>query len=223
MSSTSSYPPSRGLLKGLSIGTAALLATALSGCGTTGTAESQTQTQNAQVQTEEKPNIMMVLLDDLGYSDLGAFGGEVETPNLDSLTQDSAQFTDFHATPLCAPTRASLLTGQDRHQVGLGSMEGLLPPGVPETTPGYKGSLEGDYTGIAEVLGKEGYDTYQVGKWHLGEDEGQTPRDLGFDQNFTLYDAGASYYSDGHRLFDREEGEPVDTVIHERDGETLDS
>src|SRR5699024_7814044 len=93
----------------------------------------------------------------------------------------------------------------------------------PETTPGYKGSLEGDYTGIAEVLGKEGYDTYQVGKWHLGEDEGQTPRDLGFDQNFTLYDAGASYYSDGHRLFDREEGEPVDTVIHERDGETLDS
>lgn len=76
--------------------------------------------------------------------------------------------------------------------------------------------------GIAETLGESGYDTYQVGKWHLGAKEGQTPQDLGFDRNFTLYDAGASYFSDGHRLFDRPVI-PFDTVIHERNGEKLDS
>lgn len=164
----------------------------------------------------------MILLDDLGYTDLGAYGGEVETPHMDALADDSTQFTDFYATPLCAPTRAALMTGQDPHRVGLGSMEGLTPPGVSESTPGYRGSLEGEYTGIAEVLRDSGYDTYQVGKWHLGDDEGQTPQDLGFDQNFTLYDAGASYFSDGHRLFNRSD-DPVDTVIYERDGETLSS
>src|SRR5699024_10165960 len=196
MTSSWKNTPSRKVLTGLSLGATAVLAAALAGCGSTTVSQTQESIPAAQAQNQEQPNIMMVLLDDLGYSDLGVYGGEAETPHLDALAQESAQFSNFYATPLCAPTRASLLTGQDRHRVGLGSMEGLTPPGVPETTPGYKGSLEGDYTGIAEVLGKEGYDTYQVGKWHLGEDEGQTPRDLGFDQNFTLYDAGASYYSD---------------------------
>ncbi|UVE93799.1 sulfatase-like hydrolase/transferase [Dietzia sp. B32] len=165
---------------------------------------------------------MMVLLDDLGYSDLGVYGGEVSTPNIDGLARDGVQLTNFHTAPLCAPTRAALMTGQDPHRVGLGSMEGVGPPGVPLTTPGYKGSLEGEFTGIAEVLGQEGYETLQVGKWHLGSGEGQTPQDLGFDQNFTLYDAGASYYPDGHRLFDRRV-EPVDTAIYERNGEVVDA
>lgn len=209
----------RRALAGLSLGTAAMLAVTLTGCGSAPTAESQANAQGAQVQ--EQPNIMMILLDDLGYSDLGSYGGEAETPYIDGLVQESAQFTDFHVSPLCAPTRAALLTGQDPHRVGLGSMEGQSAPGVPLTTPGYKGSLEGEYTGIAEVLGDVGYDTYQVGKWHLGEEEGQTPADLGFDQNFTLYDAGASYFADGHRLFNRDV-EPINTVIYEENGEKLD-
>lgn len=207
-------------LAGLSLGVSALLASSLVSCAAP--AESGNQEASPAAEAQEQPNIMMVLLDDLGYSDLGPYGGEVDTPHLDALTQESAQFTDFHTSPLCAPTRAELMTGQDRHKVGLGSMEGMTPPGVPETTPGYKGSLEGDFTGIAEVLGESGYGTYQVGKWHLGGDEGQTPQDLGFDQNFTMYDAGASYFADGHRLFDRPV-EPFDTVIHERNGEELDS
>jgi arylsulfatase len=119
-------------------------------------------------------------------------------------------------------TGAALMTGQDPHQVGLGSMETLTPPGVPQTTPGYKGSLEGEFTGIAELLDGVGYDTYQVGKWHLGEGEGQTPQDTGFDENFTLYDGGASYFSDAHRLSPRAQ-EPVDTVIYERNGSAIDS
>src|SRR5690625_5247365 len=169
-------------------------------------------------QDQEQPNIMMILLDDLGYTDLGVYGGEVETPNLDALAHDSAQFTDFYTEPVCAPTRAALMTGQDRHRVGLGSMEGITPPGVPESTPGYKGSLEGDYTGIAEILGDEGYETYQVGKWHLGGEDGQTPEDLGFDENFTIYDGAASYFSDAYRHSPRDV-DPVDTAIYERNGE----
>lgn len=211
--------PGRLAWPSLSVGGSVLLASSLAGCGMSSESAGQEITPAAQGQ--EQPNIMMILLDDLGYSDLGAYGSEIDTPHLDALTKESTQFTDFHASPLCAPTRAELMTGQDRHRVGLGSMEGLTPPGVPETTPGYKGSLEGNFTGIAELLGDTGYDTYQVGKWHLGGEEGQTPQDLGFDQNFTLYDAGASYFSDGHRLFDRPV-EPVDTVIHERNGERVD-
>ncbi|WP_205754013.1 arylsulfatase [Arthrobacter nitrophenolicus] len=211
--------PGRLALASLPVGASVLLASSLAGCGIF--SKSTGQEITAAAQGQEQPNIMMILLDDLGYSDLGAYGGEIDTPHLNALAKESTQFTDFHASPLCAPTRAELMTGQDRHRVGLGSMEGLTPPGVPVTTPGYKGSLEGDFTGIAELLGDAGYNTYQVGKWHLGGEEGQTPQDLGFDQNFTLYDAGASYFSDGHRLFDRPV-EPVDTVIHERNGERVD-
>lgn len=218
MKTSRTHRPTRMALAGLSLGASVLLALSLASCGTS----AESTAAEATSATQEQPNILMILLDDLGYSDLSPYGGEADTPHLEALTEDSAQFTDFHVSPLCAPTRAELMTGQDRHQVGLGSMEGLTPPGVPETTPGYKGSLEGDFTGIAETLKESGYDTYQVGKWHLGADEGQTPKDLGFDQNFTLYDAGASYFSDGHRLFDRPV-EPFDTVIYERNGEKVDS
>lgn len=211
--------PTRLALAGLSLGASALLASSLVSCGNSSGSENPGTTPATQ--SQEQPNIIMILLDDLGYADIGPYGGEADTPHLDALTRESAQFTNFHTAPLCAPTRAELITGQDRHKVGLGSMEGLTPPGVPETTPGYKGSLEGNFTGIAEALGDSGYDTYQVGKWHLGKEEGQNPQDLGFDQNFTLYDGGASYFADGYRLFDRPV-EPFNTALHERNGEILD-
>lgn len=220
MKSSSKPHPSRTALTGLAVGVSILFTGTLVGCGSATTVGDQSISPVAD--SHEQPNIMMVLLDDLGYTDLGVYGGEVETPHMDALARDGVQFTDFHTTPLCAPTRAALMTGQDPHRVGLGSMEGMTPPGVPQTTPGYRGSLEGEYTGVAEVLGEAGYDTYQVGKWHLGGDEGQTPPDLGFDRNFTLYDAGASYFADGLRLFDRKEA-PVDQVIYERDGEKVDT
>lgn len=151
---------------------------------------------NTSAQTSEKPNILMILLDDLGYTDLGPYGGDAATPNIDALAQEGLQFTNFHSYSVCAPTRAALMTGQDPHRVGLGSMEGFTAPGVPTTTPGYQGSLDGNYTGIAEILSAADYSTYQVGKWHLGESPEQTPAALGFDQNFTLYDGAASHYDD---------------------------
>ncbi|WP_314036554.1 arylsulfatase [Dietzia sp. CH92] len=219
---TTSRRRSGPLPTGFAFGAAVVLSAALAGCGSSATSASVAPTFPIEVNGQERPNVLMVLLDDLGYSDLGVYGGEAETPVLDALASQGAQFTDFHATPLCAPTRAALLTGQDPHMVGLGSMEGMAPPGVDPSTPGYKGSLEGELTSIAEVLGDAGYDTYQVGKWHLGAEEGQTPQDLGFDENFTLYDAGASYYSDRLRLFDRPV-DPVDTVRYERNGQPVDS
>ncbi|WFS12270.1 sulfatase-like hydrolase/transferase [Rhodococcus aetherivorans] len=159
----------------------------------------------------------MILLDDLGYTDLGPYGGDAATPNIDALAQEGLQFSNFHAYPVCAPTRAALMTGQDPHRVGLGSMEGFTAPGVPTTTPGYRGTLDGEYTGIAELLSDADYSTYQVGKWHLGDAPEQTPRALGFEQNFTLYDGAASHYADKLRHAPREV-EPVDTVLYERNG-----
>lgn len=184
-------------------------------------AASEVQTTTSATESGDKPNILMILLDDLGYTDLGPYGGDAATPNIDALAGEGLQFSNFHAYPVCAPTRAALMTGQDPHRVGLGSMEGFTAPGVPTTTPGYRGTLDGEYTGIAEVLSDADYSTYQVGKWHLGDESGQTPRDLGFEQNFTLYDGAASHYADKLRHAPREV-EPVDTVLYERNGEPVD-
>lgn len=183
-------------------------------------ADTSSQSQSAEEQ--EKPNILMVLIDDLGYTDIGAYGGEAETPNMDELADNYLQLSNAHAYPSCAPSRATLMTGQDPHRVGLGSQSGFTPPGVPSDTPGYSGSLEGEYRGVADVLGEAGYTNYQVGKWHLGSEEGQTPHDLGFDENFTLYDSHASHYSDAYIHTPRLSGEPRDKAMYERNGEAVD-
>ncbi|MEA3301078.1 MAG: sulfatase-like hydrolase/transferase [Pseudomonadota bacterium] len=147
---------------------------------------------------EEKPNILVILIDDLGYTDLGSYGGNIATPAIDSLADQGVVFANAHVYSSCAPTRASLLTGKDPHRVGLGSQNGVAPPGISTKTPGYKGSLEGDYIGIAKLLKQQGYDTFQVGKWHLGRESAQLPGALGFDRYFTLLDGAASHYDDGY-------------------------
>lgn len=208
--------PSR---KGMSLCLSVVLGLSVLGCS--GPSVTENDAATLPPESAELPNIMMILLDDLGYSDLAPYGGDAQTPVMDALARDGVQFSNFHSYPVCAPTRAALMTGQEPHRVGLGAMEGLAPPGVPRTTPGYSGSLEGDYTGIAQVLADSGYSTYQVGKWHLGEKPGQTPRDLGFDRNYTLFEGGASHYSDALGLAYR--GPSQDTVHYERDGQRIDT
>lgn len=143
-----------------------------------------------------QPNILLVMIDDLGYTDIGAYGSEIDTPNLDAIAAESFKFTDAYALPSCAPTRAALMTGQDQHRVGLGSQNQIYPPGASGDMPGYKGSLEGDYVGLAKILADAGYSTFIAGKWHLGHKPGQLPGDLGFQQSVVLLDALASHYSD---------------------------
>ncbi|MEL7029750.1 MAG: sulfatase-like hydrolase/transferase, partial [Pseudomonadota bacterium] len=143
-----------------------------------------------------QPNIVFILIDDLGYTDIGAYGGNVDTPNIDRLAQEALRFSNAHVYPSCAPTRAGLLTGKDPHWVGLGSQNGVAPPGVSEETFGYKGSLEGEFIGLAQVLANAGYQTYHSGKWHLGREKHQSPEALGFQLSFSMVDGAASHLSD---------------------------
>lgn len=112
---------------------------------------------------DKRPNIIVVLVDDMGYSDLGCYGGEIQTPNLDHLASEGVRFTRFYNTSRSCPTRASLLTGLYQHQAGIGRMT------FDDNLPGYRGTLSRDAVTIAEVLKMAGYRTSMVGKWHIAE------------------------------------------------------
>jgi arylsulfatase len=135
-----------------------------------------------------RPNIVLILADDLGWSDLGCYGGEIPTPNLDRLAADGLRFTQFYNGARCCPTRASLLTGLYPHQAGVGHMTG----DAGEAFPGYRGRLTGDCLTLPELLRGGGYRTYMSGKWHLTESN--TPVDRGFDEYFGLLRGTSSYW-----------------------------
>lgn len=131
------------------------------------------------------PNIVLVVIDDGGYTDLGAYGSEIATPNIDSLAARGTRFSNFHASPMCAPSRAMLLTGVDSHTAGIANL--------PETTPdehrgvaAYRGSLAKNVTTVATLLNNAGYHTWMAGKWHLGHGPGDLPNARGFDRSFAL-------------------------------------
>lgn len=140
----------------------------------------------------EPPNIIVVLADDLGYSDIGAYGGEIATPNLDSLAEQGLLFTQFYNAARCCPTRASLLTGLYPHQAGMGRMVSSVSS-TPQSGP-YQGFLTEDSPTMAEALRQAGYRTYMAGKWHVGEKPEHWPRQRGFDRYFGLISGASSYY-----------------------------
>ncbi|MFY0727224.1 arylsulfatase [Pseudomonas sp. NFX15] len=139
------------------------------------------------------PNILLILADDLGYSDLGAFGGEIDTPTLDQLAHEGLQFTSMYAAPTCSITRSMLMSGTDNHLAGLGTMAEALQP-FQRGKPGYEGYLNPHAYSIAELLKAGGYTTSMVGKWHLGLEADQGPDQRGFEQSFTLLEGGASHF-----------------------------
>lgn len=143
----------------------------------------------------KKPNILVIVADDLGQADLGSFGSEIETPNLDALAQSGVRLTNFHTAPACSPTRAALLTGVDPHKAGLGNMAEELAPNQ-EGKPGYEGYLNDRVVSLATLLKDAGYNTYLSGKWHLGKGEGKTPDARGFEHSFSLLSGGASHWPD---------------------------
>lgn len=139
-----------------------------------------------------RPNIIVILVDDLGFSDFGCYGSEIPTPHIDALAQKGLRFTQFYNTGRCCPTRAALLTGVYSHQAGVGSMV------APGKAPGYVGHLNESCVTTAEVLGPAGYFTAMVGKWHVGFEQGVTPKSRGFDRSLCAA-AGGFYFPDAPR------------------------
>ncbi len=139
------------------------------------------------------PNILLIVADDLGFSDIGAFGGEIETPNLDRLAREGLRFTGFHSAPACSPTRSMLLTGVDHHIAGIGSMAERLPEEVKDQ-PGYEGYLNERVVTLPEILSDAGYATLMAGKWHLGDNDLSRPDARGFEKSFALIPGAANHY-----------------------------
>jgi len=154
-----------------------------------------------QEPTLKKPNILLIVADDLGYSDIAPFGGNIHTPTLSKLGNEGKLFSNFHVLPTCSPTRSSLLTGNDNHVAGVGIMSEMDYPELQALQlPGYRGALSKQVVTIPELLKSNGYHTYMVGKWHLGEKEGQNPFDRGFEETFILGTGGGSHWNDGKAL-----------------------
>ncbi len=169
------------------------------------------QPVNAQ---KKKPNFLLVVADDMGWTDLGSFGSEIETPNLDALAQRGVKFTDFYVSISCSPTRSMLLSGTDNHIAGLGNMGELLTP-EQRGKPGYEGHLNNRVVSLAEVLRAGGYHTYMAGKWHLGHEPEHFPHARGFERSFSLLFGGASYWSDMFGMMAEQE-EIAEYVLDEK-------
>jgi arylsulfatase A-like enzyme len=159
-----------------------------------------------------KPNIVIIMADDMGFSDIGCYGSMADTPHLDSLARNGLRFTDFHNTSRCCPTRASLLTGLYPHRAGVGLMT------QDEGKPGYRGRLNESCVTLAEVLKTAGYTTLMTGKWHVGNAVGHQAPDRGFDRFWGSPGGGGFYFKDamlakGREIFSgREKIDPPDDL-----------
>lgn len=161
-------------------------------------ATSDPNVKSQKPQPRQKPNIVLIMADDMGYSDLGCYGSEIPTPNLDKLAREGVRFTQFYNTARCCPTRAALMTGLYQHQAGIGHMtkEPSNRVNYDYGAYGYRGELNRNCVTLAEVLKSAGYHTYMAGKWHLGSSTPDLrPRQRGFDRYYGLL-AGASSYLD---------------------------
>ena len=145
------------------------------------------------IQAGQRPNLLLILADDLGYTDLGAFGGEIDTPNLDRLAWAGVRLTNLHAGASCAPTRAMLMSGTDNHLAGMGGQPGLTTPGQ-RGHASYQDRLSPTVPSLAERLRDAGYATFMSGKWHLGSARGDLPGARGFERTFILTQGGANHF-----------------------------
>lgn len=155
-------------------------------------------TLTLSVSAAQKPNIVLIMADDMGFSDIGCYGGEVQTPNLDKLASQGVRFKQFYNSARCCPTRASLMTGLYPHQTGIGHMTNT--PNNPTQhnygLPGYQGYLNKECVTIAEMLKLNGYQTLMTGKWHLGyHGKEKWPLQRGFDRFYGIISGGANYFN----------------------------
>jgi arylsulfatase A-like enzyme len=145
--------------------------------------------------TPKRPNIVVLVADDWGYSDVGSFGSEIATPNIDTLAREGVRFADFHVTASCSPTRSMLLTGVDNHRNGVGNMPETMPA-EHLGKPGYSGVLNDNAITVASLLKDSGYHTYITGKWHLGKTADTLPNNRGFERSFIQADSGSDNWEE---------------------------
>jgi arylsulfatase A-like enzyme len=148
----------------------------------------------AQTSQPSRPNILLIVADDLGYADLGCYGGEIKTPNIDLLARNGVRFTHFYTAPLCAPTRSMLMSGNDNHVAGMGSMFPVKGTSREGKT-GYEQHLTDRIVTIAQILKEGGYQTFMAGKWHLGSRENEIPYAKGFEKSFALMNGAANHFN----------------------------
>lgn len=165
---------------------------------------------------EQRPNILLIVADDAGYADIGSFGGEIQTPNIDALAATGVRFTQFGVSATCSPTRSMLLSGTDNHLAGLGNMAEFTAPNQ-KGKPGYEGHLSGYVAPLPALLKQAGYNTYMAGKWHMGEEPEHYPAARGFMRDLTLIPGGGSHMDDmwgakGERQLYTYNGKPVEAL-----------
>lgn len=179
------------------------------GCTTTaGTASSQAKAP------ERRPNFLLIVADDLGYTDVGAFGSEISTPNIDHLARNGAMMTNFYTSPFCSPTRVMLMSGTDNHVAGFGDMAELITD-AQRGKPGYEGYLNERIVALPQVLKDGGYRTVMAGKWHLGNGESQSPAARGFDRSYALTMGGASHFGDQSGIVALDPNKPPKAIYRE--------
>ncbi len=147
---------------------------------------------SAKNELDKRPNILLIVADDLGYADLGVYGSQIQTPNIDSLAASGMLFTQFHTATYCAPTRAMLLSGNNNHVAGVAKQGSIGIAGVP--FEGYEASLSDRIVPLPRLLNESGYHTYSVGKWHLGLELEQSPHAAGFSRAYNLLEGGGSHF-----------------------------
>ena len=164
-----------------------ILAGSLAACG-----DSSVNTPTGN-EPDNRPNILLIVADDMGYTDLGAYGGEIQTPNIDSLATQGMLLTQFHTGPSCAITRAMLFSGNNNHVAGMARQNQVGIVGIP--VAGYENGLSDRIVPFPRLLQDAGYHTYMAGKWHLGMTEDQSPYAAGFSRSYATLDGGGSHFS----------------------------
>lgn len=172
-----------------------------------------------------RPNFLIILADDLAWSDAGCFGGEISTPNIDKLGYEGLRFTDFHASALCAPTRAMLLTGTDHHITGLGQLPEFIERSPSHSgQPGHEGFLNDRVVAFPQLLKDAGYFTAMAGKWHLGLEKEQSPWAKGFDRSFAMLRGCCNHYAYEPPVPTKEDVPPffsTNTAAYHREDENI--
>ena len=163
---------------------------------------------------DSRPNILLIVADDLGYSDIEPFGGEISTPVLGNLAEQGIMLSNFHVLPACSPTRSVLMSGTDNHLAGIGSM-GEAMTEKQKGQPGYEGYLNERVPHLPMLLKEAGYHTYLSGKWHLGYDDFNSPYARGFEETFTLLPGVGSHWADQRPL------SPPQRMIYRRNGKIV--